>query len=420
MDPAYLTIIVISLLFSALFSGSEIAFISANKLHIELQSKKGVLTGRILTSFLEHPSRFIGTTLLGNTLSLVVYGIFMVKLLEPWIAGLLPPAISNEGGILVIQTLISTFIVLVTAEFIPKSLFMINPNVMLRVIALPMRIIYFLLYPFVMAVVGLSKLLITRLFGLDYEESKPVYGLTDLNNFIKSFQKENPNPKIEVDTKILDNALEFKTVKIRECMIPRTELVAVDIEDSMEELKAAFVESGHSKILVYEDSIDNIIGYCHTLKLFKKPESIKEILTPVIILPETMQANDLMIQFITEHKSLALVVDEFGGTSGIVTMEDLIEEIFGEIQDEYDEENLVEQKIGGNTYLFSARLEIDYLNEKYNWNLPEGDYETLGGMILAITEDLPMKNQVITLPGFEIYIESVQNVRIDTIKLIRL
>ena len=420
MDPAYLTIIVISLVFSALFSGSEIAFISANKLQIELQRKKGVLSGRILTGFLEYPSRFISTTLLGNTLSLVVYGIFMAKLLEPWIAGLLPPAISNEGWILVTQTLISTFIVLVTAEFIPKSLFMINPNVMLRVIALPMRIISFLLYPFVMAVVGLSKLLITRLFGLDYEESKPVYGLTDLNNFIKSFQKENPNPKIEVDTKILDNALEFKTVKIRECMMPRTELVAVDIEDSMEELKAAFVESGHSKILVYEDSIDNIIGYCHTLKLFKNPDSIKNILTPVIIVPETMQANELMIQFITEHKSLALVVDEFGGTSGIVTMEDLIEEIFGEIQDEHDEEHLVEQKIGGNTYLFSARLEIDYLNEKYNWNLPEGDYETLGGMILAITEDLPIKNQVVTLSGFEIHIESVQKIRIDTIKLIRL
>jgi len=420
MDPTYLTVIVISLLFSALFSGSEIAFISANKLHIELQGKKGVMSGRILTGFLEHPSRFIGTTLLGNTLSLVVYGIFMAKLLEPWIAGMLPPAISNEGWILVIQTLISTFIVLVTAEFIPKSLFMINPNVMLRVIALPMRFIYFLLYPFVMAIVGLSKLLITRLFGLDYEENKPVYGLTDLNNFIKSFQKENPNPKVEVDTKILDNALEFKTVKIRECMMPRTELVAVDIEDSMEELKTAFVESGHSKILVYEDSIDNIIGYCHTLKLFKSPEHIKEILTPVIIVPETMQANELMIQFITEHKSLALVVDEFGGTSGIVTMEDLIEEIFGEIQDEHDEENLVEQKIGGNTYQLSARLEIDYLNEKYNWNLPEGDYETLGGMILAITEDLPMKNQVVTLPGFEIHIESVQNIRIDTIKLIRL
>jgi len=417
MEQGYLIIIFISLFFSALFSGSEIAFIASNKLQIELQGKKGKLSGRILTGFVEQPSRFISTTLLGNTISLVVYGIFMARLLEPWISGVLPSAISSEGWIMVIQTLIATIIVLIMAEFIPKSLFMINTSMMLRIVAIPMKLIYFLLYPFVMSIVILSRFIIINFFGLNYEESKPAYGLTDLNNFIKSLQKENPHPRVEVDTKILDNALEFKTIKVRECMLPRTEIVAVEIEDNIEMLRKAFVESGHSKILVYRDSIDEIIGYCHNQRLFKGPRNIEDILTSLIIVPETMLASELLIQFISEHKSMALVVDEFGGTSGIVTMEDIIEEIFGEIQDEHDEESLIEQKISNNDFRLSARHEIDYLNEKYNWNLPEGDYETLGGLILSITEDIPLTGQLVSIPGFEIIIESVENIRIETVKL---
>ncbi len=413
----YLVIIALSLLFSAFFSGSEIAFISANKLKIELQVKKSTLTGKILSKFTEQPSHFIGTTLIGNTVSLVVYGIFMARLLEPWIVSILPGAVTSEGLILVIQTIISTMLVLVTAEFLPKSLFMINPNLMLRVIAFPIRIFYFLIYPVVMLIVVLSRFIITRILGIKYEENKPVFRLTDLNNFIKLYQKESSGTSIEVNTKILDNVLEFKSVKVRECMMPRTELIAVDRSDSIGELSSAFVNSGHSKILVYKETIDDIIGYCHSSELFKKPESITDIITPITIVPETMLANELLFQFIDEHRSIALVVDEFGGTSGIITMEDVIEEIFGEIQDEHDDETLVEQKLNSNKYLLSARQEVDYLNEKYQWDLPEGEYETLGGLVLSITEDLPVKNQSIIIPGFELQIESVHNIRIELIKL---
>jgi CBS domain containing-hemolysin-like protein len=341
----------------------------------------------------------------------------MAKILEPWIWEHLPAAIQNEGSVLIVQTIISTLIVLITAEFLPKSIFMINPNRMINLVAVPIRFIYLLLSPLIVVIVALSRFIITRILGLEYDEDKPAYRYPDLNNLIKSLQHENPNPVVEVDTKILDNVLDFKSVRVRECMIPRTEIIAVDIQDDISELRNAFVNSGHSKILVYRDSIDDVIGYCHSLELFKKPVNIEDILTPIEIIPETMLANELMVRFINEHKSLSLVVDEFGGTSGVVTMEDIIEEIFGEIQDEHDDETLIEQKIDKNHYLLSARHEIDYLNEKYGWNLPTGEYETLGGLILSVTEDLPEKNQLITIGDIEIQIESVQDIRIDTIRL---
>jgi len=411
-------IILASLFLSAVFSGSEIAFISSNKLQLELQGKKQNLTGRILSKFVNRPTQFISTTLLGNTITLVVYGIFMAKILEPWIWENLAPSLQREGILLLVQTIISTIIVLVTAEFLPKSLFMINPNRVIHAVAIPIRFIYLLLYPLVVSIEGLSKLIITKVMDSEFDVEKPAYSLPDLNNLIKSLQEENPNPAVEVDTKILDNVLDFKSVRVRECMIPRTEIISVDIQDDIETLRTAFVESGHSKILVYRESIDDVIGYCHSLELFKKPNQIEKILTPIEIIPETMLANELLVRFINEYKSLALVVDEFGGTSGVVTMEDIIEEIFGEIQDEHDEESLVEQKIDKNHYLLSARHEIDYLNDKYGWNLPTGEYETLGGLILSVTEDLPEKNQVITVGVFDLQIESMHDIRIDTLKLI--
>ncbi|MCZ6694178.1 MAG: hemolysin family protein [Bacteroidetes bacterium] len=418
MEYNQLIIIFISLFFSALFSGMEIAFISANKLHIELQSKQGVLSGKILSRFLNKSSSFIGTTLVGNNLALVVYGIFMANILEPIISAGLPPLIHSDLTILIIQTIIATLIVLVTAEFTPKSIFLINPDRMLSVFAIPMLIIYYFLYPLVFLIVSLSKLLITGVLRLEYSEDKPVFGLTDLNNYIKNTLKEkNQEAKFEVDTKIFHNALEFKTVRIRECMIPRTEIVAVDMDDDIDELKAAFIKSGHSKILVYKETIDDVVGYYHSLELFKKPKELEKILTPITIVPETMLANELLFQLITERKSLALVVDEFGGTSGIVTIEDIIEEIFGEIQDEHDTEDLSEIQIDPNTYQLSARHEIDYLNEKYHWNIPDGDYETLGGFILSANENIPNINDVINIPPFSITITSMEEARIDKVKL---
>jgi CBS domain containing-hemolysin-like protein len=417
MESSNLTIVLISLAFSAMFSGIEIAFISSDKLHLELRGKQGTWTGKVLARFSKRPSRFIATTLVGNTVALVIYGIFMATILEPVLYRSLPDVINNEGFVLLAQTLIATMLVLVTAEFTPKSLFLINPHKMLKLFALPMQLIYWIMQPVVFVVVTLSKFMIVKVLRLEYSEDKPVFGLTDLNNYLRRLMENMENPQVEVDTKIFNNALEFKTVRVRECMIPRTEIVAVDVEDSIDELKSAFIESGHSKILIYNETIDDIIGYCSSQELFKKPESIKKILTPIIIVPETLLANELMIQFINERKSLALVVDEFGGTSGIVSIEDIIEEIFGEIQDEHDDEDLIEQQVGEDTYLLSARHEIDYLNETYQWHIPDGDYDTLGGYILSIHEDIPDLNEIIKIPPFVFTITALQDNRIDEVKV---
>lgn len=418
MDPYQISWIIACLLFSAFFSGIEIAFISSNKLHIELQSQQGNYSGKILSRFVNKPSRFIATTLIGNNLALVLYGIFMAAALEPALRSLLPAMGGNDILVLLTQTIISTIVVLVTAEFIPKSIFLINPYFLLSLFSIPFLVIYYVLSPAVIVIVAASKFFITKILGLEYSEDKPVFGLTDLNHYIKniiSTDQEESNK--DVDTKIFNNALEFKTVRVRECMIPRTEITAVDIKDDIEVMKNAFIESGHSKIIVYDDSIDDVIGYCHSLELFKKPNDIKSILTKIPIVPETMAANELLIQLITEHKSLALVVDEYGGTSGIVSIEDIIEEIFGEIRDEHDDEDLTEVRIDEYTYILSARLEIDYLNDKYDWQLPEGEFDTLGGMILAINENLPEKGQKIEHSGLSIEILSMEDTRIEKIKL---
>ncbi|HEX9650995.1 MAG TPA: hemolysin family protein [Cyclobacteriaceae bacterium] len=416
MDP--LPIIIVSLIFSALFSGLEIAYVTSNKLALELLGKQNTLIGRVISVFQNNPSQFIGTTLVGNTLALVVYGIFMAKILEPVFAANFPAALQNQASILVVQTIVSTIIVLVTAEFTPKSIFLINPNRMLSLLAFPMVIIYYLMYPVVFAIVKLSKLIITKVFRREYYEDRPVFGLTDLNQFIKQLKESGLDEgKVGLDTKIFHNALEFKTVRVRECMIPRTEITAVEVYDAMETVKKAFVDSGHSKVIVYRDSIDEVLGYIHSSELFKKPKSLEDIITPIIIVPETMLANELMIRFIKEHKSLSLVVDEFGGTSGLVSIEDIIEEIFGEIQDEHDDEDLIEQQLDANTWLLSARHEIDYLNDKYGWEIPTGDYETLGGLILSAKEDLPKKDEQVVIAPFRFTIITVQDIRIDTVKL---
>lgn len=418
MDSNYVVYVVISLVFSAFFSGIEIAYISANKLQIELQKKQGMWSGKVLSKFLARPGQFIGTTLIGNTIMLVLYGTFMAFLLDEPLRNLFPESFNNEAVILISQTVLSTLLVLITGEFLPKSLFMLDPNRMLNFFALPFLIIYSVMYPIVWLIVALSKGFITQVLRLEYNEEKPVFTITDLNSFIKDQLGQNRNSgKVEVDSKIFDNAIEFRTVRVRECMIPRTDIVAVEVMDTIEDLRQVFEESGHSKVVVYRDSIDEVIGYCHQLELFKKPKSIEDILTPIIIAPESALANELLIQFIQERKSLALVVDEFGGTSGLVSMEDIIEEIFGEIDDEYDNEALTEQLIGELEFLLSARLEIDYLNEKYAWNLPEGDFETLSGFILSLTENLPNIGETITYGRFTFTIVSKQAHRIETVRL---
>lgn len=418
MDTTYMLYVLITLIFSAFFSGVEIAYISANKLQIELQKKQGLFSGKVLSKFIQEPGQFIGTTLIGNTIMLVLYGTFMAFLLDDALRSVLPDSLNNEAVILISQTFLSTLLVLITGEFLPKSLFMLNPNSMLNFFALPFLGIYYLMYPIVWLIVGLSRLFITKVLRLDYNEEKPVFTITDLNSFIKDQMRQNRTPgKVEIDSKIFDNAVEFKTVRVRECMIPRTDIVAVEVDDSIEELKKVFEESGHSKVIIYRESIDEVIGYCHQLELFKKPKSIDDILNPIIIAPESALANELLIQFIQERKSLALVVDEFGGTSGIVSMEDIIEEIFGEIEDEYDNEALTEQLIGDQEYLLSARLEIDYLNDKYGWNLPYGDFETLSGFILSLTENLPNKGETIMYGGFTFTIMTKQAHRIETVRL---
>jgi CBS domain containing-hemolysin-like protein len=408
-------VIIICLLFSAFFSGMEIAFISANKLHIEVLRQQGALSGRILSKFVSNQAHFLGTTLVGNNLALVLYGIYMASLMEPALASFLPG--DSQILVLICQSLISTILVLVTAEFLPKSLFLQNPDRLLSGLAVPMAMIYYTMYPVTYLVVGISKFFIEKVFRYEYSDDKPVFGLTDLNNYIKQTISTTAEQTSEVDAKILNNAIEFKAVKIRECMIPRTEIVAVDVEEPVEVLKETFISSGHSKIIIYQGSIDDIIGYCHSLEMFKKPENIRSILTPISIVPETMPANELLIQFISQRKSLAWVVDEYGGTSGIVSMEDVMEEIFGEIHDEHDTEDLIEQKLDDENFLFSARHEIDFINEKYDLSLPEGDYDTLGGLILTEHEDIPTANETITVDGFSFQIMSVEDNRIGTVKL---
>ena len=415
IDP--LLMICICLIFSGFFSGMEIAYISADKLRIEMLSQKKGLMASSLSYFQRHRARFLSTTLVGNNLALVLYGILMATLLEPRIINILPHWIDSPIIALVIQTLIATFIVLITAEFLPKSLFLLNPDTLLRIFSLPMMGLFVLMSPLVWMVEIISKFIVTRIFQLSYAENQSLFALTDLNNFIKKNTEHSEIEDQEIDVKFFNNAIEFKEIQVRECMIPRTEIIAVDINDDLLKLSAAFIDSGHSKIIVYKENIDNVIGYCHSLEMFKKPKSIKDILTTILIIPETMPANELLVKLIADQKSLALVVDEFGGTAGLVSIEDVMEEIFGEIRDEHDDEFLIEQKIAENIFLLSARHEIDALNEKYNWSLPKGDYDTLGGLILAKNEDIPTIQDEIGIDHFLFQIINMEDNRIDQVRL---
>ena len=406
-----------TLLLSAFFSGTEIAFVSANRLEIAMLREQGKLSGRILSFFLDHKAQFISTLLVGNTIALVLYGIYMAELLEPWLSSVLPPAIDGPIWILVFQTVLSTILVLATAEFLPKSIFLINPNAILAAIALPLLAIYWVLYFFVKLIVAISMLFIRKVLRQAYTEDNPVFSVADLRNYLRSLSDAPQTDELDVSTQILQNAVEFKNLRVRDCMIPRAEVVAVDKTDSIPELKEIFLETGFSKVMVYEDSIDHIIGYCHASLLFRKPDTIADILVPAPIVPETMAAKEVMVLLTAEHKSIALVVDEFGGTSGIVTVEDIVEEIFGEIDDETDQDDLTEKQIDYNTWLISARHEIDYLNETYDWKIPEGEYETLGGYLIYLQADLPEEGDVIEAGNCTFKVISKEDARLDLVEV---
>ena len=415
------TVILITLLCSAFAAGSEIAFLSSNKLRIELERSQGSFSARIIWNFVKSPSHFIATMLLANNVALVVYGMFMTEriLTESTVASFLPEGFHSKGSVLVIQTFLSTMIILVAAEFIPKVIFRINPNAILNWLALPIRGIYFLLYPIVWTIIGMSRFLMKTFFRVSIAEEKPVFGRIDLDLYIREITTKNPQAEeIDSEIRIFQNALDFKDVKVRECMIPRNEIVAVEVTEPISELLKLFIETKLSKILVYRDSIDNIIGFVHSSEMFKGPAAIGEVMLPVQIVPEAMSANELLKQFTNQHRSVAVVVDEFGGTSGMATLEDIMEEIFGDIQDEHDIPEEIEKKITANEYLFSGRLEIDYLNKKYNLNLPEHEsYETLGGFILHHHENVPEPGEKVVIPPFTITAVKVSSNRIEQIRL---
>lgn len=418
MDSAHLGGMIGSLIFSILFSGIEVAFLSANKTSVDSQARSSRLASGLVAFFRRKPTWFIGTTLIGNIASLILFGVFTTLC----VLSIIPRDGDAFGFTAVVLIAALTFVlsvvILYTVEFFSKSFFIINSARMVKAMILPFALIFVALFPVVFVVVSLARLIIDQIFGMEYSKEKPVFGLTDVNQYLKTMHRvKAADADLELDKKIFKNALEFKSVRIRDCMIPRTEIVAVGLDAGLEKLREAFMESGHSKIIIYKDSIDDVVGYCHSSALFKKPTRIEEILTPIITIPETTLAKELMVRFINEHKSLAAVVDEFGGTSGIVSMEDVIEEIFGEIEDEHDEDTEIELQLGRNTWLLSARLEIDYLNETYGWNLPTGDYDTLSGLILSYTEDLPKSGETIRIPPFTFVVQATEENRINTIRL---
>lgn len=411
----YLLVIGISILCSAFFSGMEIAYMASNKLRIELENKQGGTSAAILSALTKNPSRFITTMLVGNNIALVIYGMYMALVLEPFIQYF----VTSAWAVLGIQTLISTLIILVTAEFLPKALFRLYPNNLLSFFALPVLIIYYLLYPVVWLMTGISNGILKMLFRSSLQEDHNSFTRIDLDEYVKQHTEEiNDKEEQDSEIQIFQNALDFSKVKARECMLPRTEIVAVDVESPIEEVKDLFIESGLSKILVYEGGIDNVIGYIHSFELFKKPEHTRNILLPIPVVTESMPANELLNFFMREHRSIALVLDEFGGTAGLITIEDVIEEIFGEIEDEHDNSDFVEQQISEDSFLFSARLEVDYLNETYGLKLPESEqYETLGGLIVNLNESIPEQGEVIESDVFTFKIEAGSSSRIETVKL---
>ena len=408
--------LLITMAFSAFFSGMEIAFVSVDKLRYEMERKPG-LTSTVIDFFMRNPNNFISTMLVGNNIALVIYGIIMAQIIEDQLlAGIIP----NEFLKVLVQTVISTLLILVTGEFLPKNLFKINPNLMLRICALPLFICYIVLFPVSKFASGLSYLFL-RLLGLkiNKEASDKAFGKVDLDYFIQS-SIENADNEEELDTevKFFQNALDFSNIKIRDCIVPRTEIVAVEKNTSLDDLKNLFVESGISKIMVYDGNIDNVVGYIHSSEMFRNPDDWRNNIKEVPIVPETMAAHKLMKLFMQQKKTIAVVVDEFGGTSGIVSLEDLVEEIFGDIEDEHDNTSYICKQLGEHEYVLSARLEIEKVNETFGLNLPESDdYLTVGGLILNRYQSFPKLHEIVTIGEFQFKIIKVSATKIELVRL---
>ncbi|MGM0634540.1 MAG: hemolysin family protein [Bacteroidota bacterium] len=419
-----LLIIFISLLLSAFFSGMEIAYVSSNKVYVEIEKNQGDFLAKILKKLTHKPSKFIASMLIGNNIALVVYGFFMGDFIYQWLENL--PLYENDflsffikDARLLTQTLISTFVILFTAEFFPKVFFQLYANTLLKFLALPAFFFYQLFSIFSDFVIWISDIILKRFFKIKGDQVQLNFSKVELGDYINE-QMEVVEPEDEIDSEIqiFQNALDFSELKAREVMIPRNEIIAVDISKDLDDLRELFTETGLSKILVYKENKDDIVGYVHSFEMFKKPSSIKNILLPVVFTPETILAKDVMNLLIKKGKSIAIVIDEYGGTSGMITVEDIVEELFGEIEDEHDAVILKEQTLDDNHYIFSARLEVDYLNETYKINLPKSEnYETLSGLIVNYAEEIPVKGEAIHIDHFHFKILEASHNKIDVVDL---
>jgi putative hemolysin len=411
-------IIILCLILSAFFSGMEIAFVSSNKIYLEIEKKQDDFISKILTKLTQKPSKFIATMLVGNNISMVVYGFFMGDLLMHWFEtfGWNLTPFSN----LLLQTTLSTLIVLMTSEFLPKVFFQIYANTFIKFFALPAYFFYKLFYYISSFLIWISDFVLRKFFKTEGDQINLSFSKVELGNYIsEQMNAVQDHETVDSEIQIFQNALEFSAVKARDIMTPRTELVAVDLHSSVVDLRELFIETGYSKILVYINTLDDIVGYVHSFELFKKPRSIKSIMIPVEFVPETILIKDAMNLLTKKRKSVAVILDEYGGTSGIVTMEDIVEELFGEIEDEHDsDEKLNETKVNDNIYIFSTRLDVEYLNEEYKLNIPESDsYGTLGGFIVDFSKEIPQKGDQITIGSFQFIIEEATNKKIELVKM---
>ena len=411
-------IIILCLILSAFFSGMEIAFVSSNKIYLEIEKKQDDFISKILTKLTQKPSKFIATMLVGNNVSMVIYGFFMGDLLMHWFItfGYKFSDLTN----LLLQTTISTLIILMTSEFLPKVFFQIYANSFIKFFALPAYFFYKLFYYISSFMIWISDYLLRKFFKTQGDQINLSFSKVELGNYIsEQMNAVQDHETVDSEIQIFQNALEFAGVKAREIMTPRTELVAVDLYSSVVDLRELFIETGYSKILVYINTLDDIVGYVHSFELFKKPRSIKSIMIAVEFVPETILIKDTMNLLTKKRKSVAVILDEYGGTSGIVTLEDIVEELFGEIEDEHDsDEELIENKIDDSTYIFSTRLDVQYLNEEYKFNIPENDsYETLGGFIVDFSKEIPQKGEQISIGNFQFVIEEASNKKIELVKM---